>query len=148
MVDSKSIDDKPILSDYDKTMNTIKHENMFKGTVIICIVYAIFGFILLAAAYFSDIARDLLFNRFLPFTLIYIIGTILIIMTMLFFIFTFEPVKINKISNIDDISCPDYWKVQIIDEKYIGDSFDINYINDFKYKCIMDTDIFDKKYLF
>ena len=84
MVDSKSIDDKPILSDYDKTMNTIKHENMFKGTVIICIVYAIFGFILLAAAYFSDIARDLLFNRFLPFTLVYIIGTILIIMTMLF----------------------------------------------------------------
>ncbi len=148
MVDSKSKDDKPVLTEYDKTMNTIKHENMFKGTVIICIVYAIFGFILLFIAYFSDAARDLLFNQFLSFTIVFIIGTILIIMVMLYFIFTFEPVKIIKLSNIDDISCPDYWKVKIIEDKYIGKTFDENYSNDFKYKCEMDTDIFDKQEMF
>jgi len=126
------------LTEYDITMNTIKHENMFKGTIVICIVYAIFGFILVLLSYLSESVRDLLFNKFLPFTIVYIIGSILIISVMLYYIFTFEPIKIDRKNDIDEISCPDYWNVEIIDEKYIGDSFDKNYINDFKYKCVID----------
>lgn len=131
------------LTEYDITMNTIKHENMFKGTIIICIVYAIFGFVLVLLSYFSESARDLIFNKFLPFTLVYIIGTIIIIFIMLYYIFTFEHVKIDRRNEIDDISCPDYWDVEIIDDKYIGDSFDSNYSNDFKYKCVINSNIFD-----
>ena len=56
------------LTEYDITMNTIKHENMFKGTILICIVYAILGFILVVLSYVSESARDLLFNKFLLFT--------------------------------------------------------------------------------
>jgi hypothetical protein len=67
---------------------------------------------------------------------------------MLYYIFTFEPVKIDRKNDIDDISCPDYWKVEIIDDKYIGDSFDKIYKNDFKYKCVLDKDIFDKSQMF
>lgn len=133
------------LTEYDITINTIKQENMFKGTIIICIVYAIFGFILVLLSYFSESARDLIFTKFLPFTLVYIIGTIIIIFIMLYYIFTFEPVKIDRHNQIDDISCPDYWKVEIIDDKYIGNSFDTNYANDFKYKCVIDSNIFDTK---
>jgi hypothetical protein len=132
------------LTEYDITMNTIKHENMFKGTILICIVYAILGFILVVLSYVSESARDLLFNKFLPFTLVYIIGTIIIIFIMLYYIFTFEPVKINRHNHIDDISCPDYWDVKIIDEKYIGKSFDSNYTDEFKYQCVINNDIFDK----
>jgi len=136
------------LTEYDITMNTIKHENMFKGTIVICIVYAIFGFILVLLSYLSESVRDLLFNKFLPFTIVYIIGSILIISVMLYYIFTFEPIKIDRKNDIDEISCPDYWNVEIIDEKYIGDSFDKNYINDFKYKCVIDKDVFDKEQMF
>jgi hypothetical protein len=136
------------LTEYDITINTIKHENMFKGTIVICIVYAIFGFIIVLLSYLSESVRDLLFNKFLPFTIVYIFGSILIISLMLYYIFTFEPVKIDRKNDIDDISCPDYWKVEIIDDKYIGDSFDKIYKNDFKYKCVLDKDIFDKSQMF
>ena len=139
---------KASLTEYDNTMNTIKRENMFKGTIIICIVYAIFGFLLLLLSYFSDSIRDLLFNKFLAFTLVYIIGSIVIIFIMLYYIYTFEPVKINRYNEIDDISCPDYWKVEIIDDNYIGDSFDSNYTNEFKYRCVLNDDIFDKANMF
>ena len=146
--DSDDKNDKDVLSEYDKTMNTIKLENMFKGTILICIVYAIIGFILVLVAYLSESVRDLLFNKFLPFTIVYIIGSILIIFIMLYYIFSFKPVKIFKDNNIDEISCPDYWEVKIIDEKYIGNSFDPNYADDFKYKCVMNKNVFDKKTLF
>jgi hypothetical protein len=136
------------LTEYDITMNTIKHENMFKGTIIICIVYAIFGFLLLLLSYFSESVRDLLFNKFLYFTLIYIIGSIIIIFIMLYYIYTFEHTKINRYNDIDEISCPDYWNVQIIDDNYIGDSFDANYANEFKYRCVLNDKIFDKKQMF
>jgi hypothetical protein len=139
---------KASLTEYDNTMNTIKRENMFKGTIIICIVYAIFGFLLLLLSYFSDSIRDLLFNKFLAFTLVYIIGSIVIIFIMLYYIYTFEPVKINRYNEIDDISCPDYWKVEIIDDNYIGDSFDPNYASEFKYRCVLNDEIFDKENMF
>jgi hypothetical protein len=139
---------KASLTEYDNTMNTIKRENMFKGTIIICIVYAIFGFLLLLLSYFSDSIRDLLFNKFLAFTLVYIIGSIVIIFIMLYYIYTFEPVKINRYNEIDDISCPDYWEVEIIDDNYIGDSFDPNYASEFKYRCVLNDEIFDKANMF
>ena len=71
---------EPALTDYDITMNSLHQDNMFKGTIVVCIIYAVFAFVLIAAAYFVDNIRDLLFDKFLPFTLIYIVGTILIIM--------------------------------------------------------------------
>jgi hypothetical protein len=37
---------------------------------------------------------------------------------------------------------------EIIDDKYIGDSFDKIYKNDFKYKCVLDKDVFDKSQMF
>ena len=39
MCDKKS---DPVLTDYDITINSIHQENMFKGTISVCIVYAIF----------------------------------------------------------------------------------------------------------
>ena len=136
------------LTDYDITMNIIKQENMFKGTIIICIIYAVVGLLLVILSYFFDKIREFLFDTFLAFTIVFIVGTILIVSTMLYYIFTFKPVKINKGNNIDEISCPDYWTATIIDDKYIGANFDSNYTNEFNYKCEMNTDIFDKKKLY
>ena len=143
MSDKKS---DPVLTDYDITINSIHQENMFKGTIAICILYAGFAFILITAAYFSDNIRDLLFDKFLPFTLVYIIGTIIIIMIFIYFILSFKPKKVdfNKIDY--NISCPDYWKLEILDDTAIDKSFDINNYNKklFKYRCVMDDKVFNK----
>lgn len=147
MYDKKS---DPVLTEYDITINSIHQENMFKGTITVCIIYAVFAFILICAAYFSDNIRELLFDKFLPFTLIYIIGTIIIIMIFLFFILSFKPKKIdfNKID--DTISCPDYWKLEVLDDKAIEKSFDINSFNKklFKYRCVMDDKVFNKSSIY
>jgi uncharacterized membrane protein len=143
MVDKKS---NEVLTDYDITINSIHQENMFKGTIAICIVYAIFAFILVSAAYFSDNIRELLFDKFLPFTLVYIIGTIVIIMIFIYYIVSFVPKKVDKNKIDDSISCPDYWKLEILDDKAIDKSFDIATYNKklFKYRCVMDDAVFNK----
>jgi hypothetical protein len=143
MCDKKS---DPVLTDYDITINSIHQENMFKGTITVCIVYAIFAFILVAAAYFSDNIRELLFDKFLPFTLVYIIGTIVIIMIFIYYIVSFVPKKIDNNKIDDSISCPDYWKLEILDDKAIEKSFDVTNYNKklFKYRCVMDDAVFNK----
>ena len=143
MCDKKS---DPVLTDYDITINSIHQENMFKGTITVCIVYAIFAFILVAAAYFSDNIRELLFDKFLPFTLVYIIGTIVIIMIFIYYIVSFVPKKIDNNKIYDSISCPDYWKLEILDDKAIEKSFDVTNYNKklFKYRCVMDDAVFNK----
>ena len=143
MCDKKS---DPVLTDYDITINSIHQENMFKGTISVCIVYAIFAFILVAAAYFSDNIRELLFDKFLPFTLVYIIGTIVIIMIFIYYIVSFVPKKVDTNKIDDSISCPDYWKLEILDDKAIEKSFDVENYNKklFKYRCVMDDAVFNK----
>jgi hypothetical protein len=143
MYDKKS---DPVLTEYDITINGIHQENMFKGTIAVCIIYAVFAFILICAAYLSDNIRELLFDKFLPFTLIYIVGTIIIIMIFIYFVLSFEPKKVD-INKIDEnISCPDYWKLEILDDNVIEKSFDIKNFNKklFKYRCVMDDKIFNK----
>ena len=140
----------PILTDYDITINSIRQENMFKGTITVCIVYAVFAFILIIAAYFFDKIRDLLFDKFLPFTLIYIVGTIIIIMILLYFILSFKPKKIDKKKVDDTVSCPDYWDLDVLDDNAIEQNFDVDNYNKrlFKYRCVMDKNIFDKKIIY
>lgn len=137
---------EPVLTDYDITINSIHQENMFKGTIAVCIVYAIFAFALIIAAYFFDNIRDLLFDRFLPFTLIYIIGTIIIILIFIYYIVSFVPKKIDRNKIDDSISCPDYWKLEILDDNAIIGSFDTDNYNKklFKYRCVMDDNVFNK----
>jgi hypothetical protein len=137
------------LTPYDITVNTITQDNMFKGTIAICIIYAIFAAILMIAAFVSSNIYDLLFNKFLPFTMVYIIGTIIIIMLFATYIMTFKPKKYKKINDFEYISCPDYWKLQTQSEDTVKDIFDPSYpAKLFQYKCVMDDDIFDRAKLF
>ena len=82
----QNIELKPKYSIRENSYNDINFEkrtNMFKGTIIICVVYGIFAFMLMAATAFSPSARVVVFDNFLPFTLVFIIGTILIICLMM-----------------------------------------------------------------
>lgn len=148
IIEYRKNDDKNIVED-KLPINEEKKKNMFRGTIAISLVYGGFALLLLFATAFNNSMRDILFNKFMPFTLIFIIGTILIIMLMLYFIFSYVPVNVPKIDKDDYISCPDYWKVEILDDNVISKAFDPNYPkNLFKYKCVMDDAIYNKKQLY
>jgi len=150
MPNLRNIELKPKYTIQENSYNDInfeKRSNMFKGTIIICVVYGIFAFLLMASTAFSPSARVILFDNFLPFTLVFIIGTILIICLMLYYIFSYIPVNITY--RLDGITCPDYWDVELLDDNYIKNSFDPQYPSSyFKYKCVMNKDIFDTKTMF
>jgi hypothetical protein len=133
-------------NNYDN-INFEKRTNMFKGTIVITVVYGIVAFLLMMSTAFSPSARLILFDNFLPFTLVFIIGTILIICLMLYFIFSYIPVNVSY--RIDGITCPDYWDVELLDDNYIENSFDPSYPSSyFKYKCVMNKQIFDTTKMF
>ncbi len=143
IIDEKNLEQKKL------PVHGTTKENIFKGTFAISVVYGAMALIFIILALFYESFRDILFNKFLPFTLVFIIGTILIIMFMLYFIFTYTPVIVPVIDETENISCPDYWKLETLDDDIIKKSFDSNYpINLFKYKCVMDTNIFDKNQMF
>lgn len=140
----------PVLTDYDITVNSIQQDNMFKGTIMVCIIYAVFAFILIIFAYIFDNIRELLFDKFLPFTLIYIIGTIVIIMIFLYYILSFKPKKVDRKKVEEGISCPDYWKLEVLPDDVVEKNFDVfNYNkNLFKYRCVMDDNVFNKSIIY
>jgi len=150
MPNLRNIELKPKYTIKENSYNDINFEkrlNMFKGTIIICVAYGIVAFLLMLSTAFSTSARIILFNNFLPFTLVFIIGTILIICLMVYFIFSYIPVNITY--RLDGLTCPDYWDVQLLDDNYINNSFDPSYPSSyFKYKCVMNKNIFDTKRMF
>lgn len=142
------------LNDYDKTVFNIKREKVFYGTIAICILYGSFALLLFILSYFSDKIKYLLLNSFLPFTIVYIIGTILIVMYLINQILNFKPYKLNRDGNYDSLSCPDYWVLERVyddnsDNKnltnYFNFSFESNAVQPelFKYRCVLNSNIFN-----
>jgi len=138
------------LNDYDRAVFNLKREKVFYGTIAICVLYGSIALILFVLSYFSDKIKYLLLNSFLPFTIVYIIGTILIIMYLIHQVLNFKPYKLNRDGNYDNLSCPDYWHLErISDDKdlsgYFGYSFESNLVSPelFKYRCVLNSNIFN-----
>jgi hypothetical protein len=139
-------DNEDTPTEYDMNLYKEKRERLFYGTILVCILYAIFAFILLVASYLSPKIKYLLLDKFLPFTSIYIIGTILIILFLVTQIFDYKPIKHDRTNNYEDLSCPDYWTLETIPvDEYTKTIFDsnVNY-NLFKYRCKLNNNIFNK----
>lgn len=146
---SCSVSDKEEeLSDYDMTIYKLRKERIFWGTLAICITYALIALILFLASYFSENVKAILLNRFFPFTLVFIIGTIAITIYLTYQVLDFRPVKINRNNNYDNLSCPDYWRLEKIplDDNDPSSKQLFDGINPglFRYRCVMDTSIFNK----
>jgi hypothetical protein len=142
--------DEETLSEYDLTVFKIRQYKIFWGTIAICIVFAIIALILFLASYLSENVKYILLNRFLPFTIVYIVGTIIIVSYLAYQVYYFKPIKIDKGNNFDQLSCPDYWKLERvpidlydITQKSLFDS-NVN-PNLFTYKCVMDNKLFKKE---
>lgn len=146
--------DDEILTEYDKTIYNDKRERVFYGTIAICVLYASFALLLFLASYLSEKVKFILLNNFLPFTIVYVIGTIIIVFYLIHQVVNFKPFKIDRNSKYDTLSCPDYWILEKM-PGYEGskDTFKTLFSSNvdyglFKYRCKLDTDIFDKYYIY
>jgi hypothetical protein len=138
------------LTDYDMTVYKMRKEKIFYGTIAICVTYGIIALLLLIASYLSDKIRYILLTRFLPFTVVYIIGTIIIVLYLLHQVLNFKAIKIEKKNKYDENSCPDYWKLKTYNLNDVKPIFDPNInANYFKTRCVLDNDnkIFNKSEL-
>lgn len=145
------------LNDYDRTIFNLKREKVFYGTIAICVLYGSFAIILFILSLISDKIKYLLLNNFLPFTIVYIIGTILIILYLIDQVLNFKPFKFNKDGNYDNLSCPDYWVLERVYTKFDDNttdsnlkylynrSFESNAISSelFTYRCVLNSNIFN-----
>jgi len=138
-------EEKIKLSDYDITIYTKKREKIFWGTIAICLLYGIIAFLLLIACYTSYSIRSILLSRFLPFTIVFMVGTVLIVLYLSNQVRNFKPIKIDRASNYNSLSCPDYWRLEKVDVEKTSNVFDSN-VNPmlFSYRCVMDNKIFNK----
>jgi len=145
---SVSTDKEEELTEYDMTIYKMKKERIFWGTLAICVTYALIAFVLFLASYLSDKVRAILLNRFFPFTLVFVIGTIIITIYLTYQVLDFRPVKINRNNNYDNLSCPDYWRLERvpINETDVTNTRLFEGANPglFKYRCVMDPSIFNK----
>ena len=139
------------LTEYDKTIYNEKRERVFYGTIAICVLYGSLALLLFLASYLSEKVKFMLLNNFLPFTIVFIIGTIIIISYLIHQVVNFKPFKIDRNSLYDSLSCPDYWTLEKIadetvdDNKKMKDIFSSNVDpNLFKYRCKLNENIFDK----
>ena len=136
------------ITDYDITIYEHRKERIFKGTIAICIIYAFIALLILLTSYMFPTIKFIIFEKFLPFTIVFIVGTILLIVYLFYNILNFNPIKINKNFDYTNISCPDYWKLEYNQE--LGKYFDSNTINTniFNYRCVLDPNVFSKTDLY
>ena len=136
------------LNDYDMTIYEKRKEKIFKGTIAISVVYALIALIILITSYLFPTIKYVIFEKFLPFTIVFIVGTIILIIYLFYNILNFEPIKINKNYDYTNISCPDYWTLEYKPD--LKNYFDSNSINPsiFNYRCVLDDNILSKTDLY
>lgn len=133
------------LSEYDKKINELKLNDMYYGTSFVCVVYGIIAVSILMASFISPTMKDIFFDQFLVFTIVFIVGSIIIISVLIYYINYYEVKKVKHINFYDTYSCPDYWNMVTLDDNNVYKNFDNNISpNYFKYKCVLNNDIFDK----
>ncbi len=134
-------------TDEERKIYNAERMKLFKITISVCAIYGIFALILLLVGLFTSFGNVYIFDKLLPFSITYIIGTIVIIIYLSTLIYNYQIKKIDNSITYENQLCPDYWKLEKeeIDDltdangrKYIPD--DVN-INLFKYKCVIDDNL-------
>lgn len=118
---------------------------MYKGTMTISIIYSIIALLLILLGYLTEIGKKYIFGILLPFIVTYIIGTIIIILVLFNKVLNLKPKKIKNYKTFDNDTCPDYWDL-VYDPDVNSDMYS-KHVNPslFNYKCVMNSNIFNKK---
>jgi hypothetical protein len=141
------------LPEDEKNLYMAERLKIFKLTIFICVVYAVIAAIMLLLAYVTEWGKKYLYGEMLPFIITYVIGTIIIIIFLSNEVYNYKPVRTNNSLAYDVDMCPDYWKLENVDLKSApmkdvnGESYLPTNVNQgaFRYKCVMDPNVFDKE---
>ena len=144
----------------DKELQLFEQEKMdlYKGTFVVCLVYGLSAVLLLALILFTDWGKEFIYDKFAPAVITYVLGSLIIIIYLLYSIYTIKPRRIGKdIDNDNNIKCPDFWKLKETspDAKYgmidinkkttaISDINDIENTN-LKFYCEYDEAVYGDK---
>ena len=134
---------KDELSQNDLIRYEVDKQRLFKTTITIAAVYGTIAFVMLIAAFADTNGASGLSTEFLPFTVTFIGGMIVVLILMVIQVVTFKPVASkNKILN--DNICPDYWILKA------SDSSDADYNSAgatakglMSYKCVPDPNVYN-----
>lgn len=124
---------------------------MFKITIVVCVAYAVIALLMILIGAFTSIGNDYIFSKLLPFSITYIIGTIVIVIYLSNMIYNFQPSKMTSQLSYETELCPDYWKLVPEDMDKLKDIQNKDYlpndvnINLFKYKCVVDDNLINSK---
>lgn len=123
----------------------VAKQNLFKGTIAVCVIYGVFALALLLLTLFYQPARNILGESMLTFVATLVGGMIFIIIILVIQVVTFKPLMFSK-DIYDADMCPDYWKLQKLSQAEM-DALPQELAADQKmlmsYKCVPDTDIID-----
>jgi len=128
---------------YEKNRKT-----MFKATIAVCAIYAVIAILLILFGYFTEMGKNLIFGSLLPFVVVYILGSIFIIIYFSNKIYSYKPQKIDYRINYDNNTCPDYWDMVYNTSNASSSNFSKK-INSslFNYYCKMNNSFYNKRYL-
>ena len=154
-------DDK-VFKPNDKELKLFEQEKMdlYKGTFVVCIVYGLSAVLLLVLILFTDGGKEFIYDKFAPAVVTYILGSLIIILYLLNSIYTITPRRIgNDMDSDNSIMCPDFWKLEKVDDPTKKVLIDNNnktgdpktYIipeitgdtdKNIQYKCVYDKDVY------
>jgi hypothetical protein len=103
----------------DRELRLFEQEKMdlYKGTFVVCIVYGLSAFILLVVILFTEWGKEFIYDKFAPAVITYILGSLIIIIYLLNAIFSIKPRKVGTDMDSDhNIICPDFWKLERVDD--------------------------------
>lgn len=84
---------------------------LFKGTITVCIVYALVSLALLGAIYFTENGQAFMEESKFPFAISFAVGMLVIIGMLLYRVLTFKEM-ITSEPTYDDTTCPDFWRLE------------------------------------
>lgn len=139
------------LSDEERKIHIAQKIQKYKLTFVVCFIYGLIALILFIIATFTSYG-SVLYNDLAPFTITYILGTIVIIIFLANEIYNFKPRKFENKLGYDAEMCPDYWKLEYVKDPNSKDSNGKTFLDgagvntlQFNYKCVLDETVFNKR---
>ena len=108
------------LSDFEKKNFDSTRQSKYWWTFSTCILYGSLALILLLFGSLTEYGNYLLFNELYIFIITYIVGTILIIIILIYKVYSFDFPDTDKKVGSDSLYCPDYWDSSIINPSTSG----------------------------
>jgi len=150
MSEEKEEVDLSSLNESDQKMFLSNRLKIFKFTILTCILYAFVAGLLLIVMMFTKWGQENIYKNMGYFVTTFIIGTFIMIFTLIYYINNFKPTRVADDFSYDAEICPDYWKLEYVDPKTFKDAAKTDFFNEdrkinqnhFKYKCSMDKSIF------